>query len=70
MESNDENRNCMYNQNNCQYTPQGINAAFGYNTAEALTDDLNCCNSCNHEECMQNRNRKVGGQAVLGRQTK
>ena len=44
-------------QNNCKYTPQGINAAFGYNTASALNDDLNCCNSCNMDECMQNRNR-------------
>ena len=57
---NNENRNYMYNENsvnNCEYTPQGINAAFGYNTAEALQDDLNCCNSCNQDECMQNRNR-------------
>lgn len=61
MENNEENRNCMCeetnNSNDCKYTPQGINAAFGYNTAQALSDDLNCCNSCNHEECMQNRNK-------------
>ena len=61
MENNEDNRNCMcggYNmQNECSYTPQGINAAFGYNTAQALNDDLNCCNSCNQEECMQNRNQ-------------
>ena len=57
---NNEDRNYMYNENsvnNCEYTPQGINAAFGYNTAEALQDDLNCCNSCNQDECMQNRHR-------------
>ena len=61
MEYNDENRNYMSNgynvQNDCSYTPQGINAAFGYNTAQALSDDLNCCNGCNQEECMNNRNR-------------
>ena len=61
MENNEENRNCMCNdydmQNDCKYIPQGINAAFGYNTAQALNDDLNCCNSFNMDECMQNRNR-------------
>ena len=56
MENNEENRNCNM-QNDCKYNVQGINAAFGYNTAAALNDDLNCCNSCNKEECMQNRNR-------------
>ena len=56
MENNEENRNCNM-QNDCKYNVQGINAAFGYNTATALNDDLNCCNSCNKEECMQNRNR-------------
>lgn len=56
MENNEENRNCSM-QNDCKYNVQGINAAFGYNTATALNDDLNCCNSCNKEECMQNRNR-------------
>lgn len=60
MENNNDNRNCMCNnnmQNDCEYAVQGINAAFGYNTASALDDDLNCCNSCNMDECMQNRNR-------------
>ena len=60
MENNEESRNCMcnnINDNDCKYTPQGINAAFGYNTAEALSDDLNCCDSCNQDECMDNRNR-------------
>ncbi len=56
MENNEENRNCNM-QNDCKYTVQGINAAFGYNTAQALNDDLNCCGSCDHEACMQNRNR-------------
>lgn len=56
MENNEENRNCNM-QNDCKYNVQGINAAFGYNTATALNDDLNCCDSCNMEECMQNRNR-------------
>ena len=56
MENNEENRNCSM-QNDCKYNVQGINAAFGYNTAAALNDDLNCCGSCNKEECMQNRNR-------------
>ena len=27
--------------NDCEYAVQGINAAFGYNTASALNDDLN-----------------------------
>ena len=61
MENNDENRNSMCNscndQESCTYVPQGINAAFGYNTAQALKDDLNCCNNCNQEMCMQNRNK-------------
>ena len=53
---NNENNNCEM-KNNCQYTPQGINAAFGFNTVQTLNDDLNCCNSCNKEECMDNRNK-------------
>ncbi len=58
MENNEENRNCMYNNNNdCTYMPQGINAAFGYNTATILNDDMNCCEFQNQEECMNNRNR-------------
>ena len=56
MENSENNRSCM-NNNDCQYMPQGINAAFGYNTVQALSDDMNCCNSCNQEECMNNRNR-------------
>ena len=43
-------------ENDCQYIPQGINAAFGFNTPQILNNDMNCCNNCNKEECMQNRN--------------
>ena len=58
MEENEDSRNCMCsNDNECKYIPQGINAAFGYNTASSLMDDMNCCNSKNEMECMQNRNR-------------
>ena len=63
MENNEENRECAYDdcnncmQNDCKYTPQGINAEFGYNTAQIFRDDLDCYNSCNKQECMQNRNR-------------
>ena len=56
MENSENNRDYMRN-NDCQYIPQGINAAFGYNTAQVLSDDMNCCNSCNQAECMNNRNR-------------
>ena len=53
----DRNCNCGNNQNmNCNYTPQGINAAFGYNSAEALADDMNCNCASNTEESMDNRN--------------
>ena len=53
----ERNCNCGNNQNmNCNYTPQGINAAFGYNSAEALADDMNCNYASNTEECMDNRN--------------
>ncbi len=55
--SEDRNCNCGNNQNmNCNYTPRGINAAFGYNSAEALADDMNCNCASNTEECMDNRN--------------
>ncbi len=54
---NEENRNCMCEMHNeCEYIPQGINAAFGFNTT-STNDNMNCCNSCNKDECMQNRNR-------------
>ena len=35
----------------CDYTPQGINAAFGYNTANVLAQDTNCGCSANPEMC-------------------
>lgn len=55
--SEDRNCNCGNNQDmNCNYTPQGINAAFGYNSAEALADDMNCNYASNTEECMDNKN--------------
>ncbi len=48
-----EDRNCncnnqgFMNNNECEFqTPQGINAAFGYNTAAMSEDNGNCC-SCN-----------------------
>lgn len=59
MEENEGNENCMCQEKGeqCKYIPQGINAAFGYNTAVNLMDDMNC--SCNQENlsCEQNRNR-------------
>ncbi len=62
MEREEENRNCMCynNENDCSYMPQGINAAFGYNTASNLMDDMNCCGCGDNSECMQNRNRVRG----------
>ena len=61
MVNNNENRhhNCNCNNNmemNCEYTPEGINAAFGYNTASTLIDDMNCSCENNTNECWQNRN--------------
>lgn len=43
------NNNVGCSQNNemdydCEYTPQGINAAFGYNTAAMTTDNMDSCN--------------------------
>lgn len=62
MENSNENRNqCGYSNNmntkmDCSYMPEGINAAFGYNTVSALTDDLNCNCENNTNECWDNRN--------------
>ena len=68
---NNENRNCGCMQNNipncecmgsnlencdCDYTPQGINAAFGYNTANLNEEDTNCCYACNKTQCCDDRN--------------
>lgn len=56
MEEMNESRHCGCKQEmDCQYTPQGINAAFGYNTASTLADDLNCNCENNTNECWQNR---------------
>lgn len=49
-----DNRNCgchsgcSYNNmmnKDCSYTPQGINAAFGYNTQEETNDNFNGCSN-------------------------
>jgi len=53
-----ENRNCgcpCHTDMDCEYTPEGINAAFGYNTCSTLFDDLNCNCENNTNECMENR---------------
>lgn len=62
MENNSENRNCgcgcnmnMNKNMDCNYTPEGINAAFGYNSG-AMTEDLNCNCENNTNECWNNRN--------------
>ena len=58
MDNNDE-KNCMcYNdENDCSYIPHGINAAFGYNSASTMMDDMNCCECDDDSECMQHRNK-------------
>ena len=44
-----EDRNCNMN-NECEFpTPQGINAAFGYNTAIMNESNSNCGCNCNCE---------------------
>lgn len=58
---NSENRNCGCQGNqlencNCDYTVQGINAAFGYNTAAMNQPNNNCV--CNDDmSCCEERNR-------------
>ena len=55
MENDNELRNCGCNTDmECEYTPQGINAAFGYNSG--AIDDLNCTCGNNTAECWENRN--------------
>ena len=50
-----EDRNCCCNnkefmKDECKYeTPQGINAAFGYNTVNMNEDNEKCCN-CNSKD--------------------
>ena len=59
MENGSENRNCcgcnMNTNMDCSYTPEGINAAFGYNSG-AMAEDLNCSCNNNTNECWKNRN--------------
>lgn len=60
MENEMENRNCgcscnMNKNMDCNYTPEGINAAFGYNSG-AQTENLNCNCENNTNECWNNRN--------------
>lgn len=58
-----ENRNMMggcsssITNSDCNYTPQGINAAFGYNTASELAQDIDCGYSTNQEMCCDERRR-------------
>lgn len=59
MQNNQPNCECMGNnlENcNCDYTPQGINAAFGYNTANMVQDD-GCGCQMSPEQCCDERNR-------------
>ncbi len=51
---------CSMNHNmdyDCEYTPEGINAAFGYNTAAMLGSDMNCNQTGNSEQCCEERRR-------------
>lgn len=62
MSANTMNHNMM--NYDCSYTPQGINAAFGYNTASLNADDgMNCSCAQNQEECCANR-REVRAQML------
>lgn len=55
----DENRECNCGTDkmmctDCNYTPQGINAAFGYNTPDVIENNVNnmCgCNNTQSNEC-------------------
>ncbi len=64
--SDNENRHCGCMGNNladcdCNYAPQGINAAFGYNTAAMKEQDNNCGCNCGceqeHEQCCDEKAR-------------
>ena len=60
MENNEQNCcNCSSNSSindlNCNYMPEGINAAFGYNPT-SIMDNLNCSCEVNNSECLNNRN--------------
>ena len=41
----------------CDYSPEGMNAAFGYNTATELANDTNCACSQDPEGCCADRRR-------------
>lgn len=49
--------NCITN-SDCNYTPQGINAAFGYNTAAEIAHDMDCGCVENEEMCCDERRQK------------
>lgn len=58
MENEVDNRNCGCSMNsnmNCNYMPQGINAAFGYNTTSISGESLNYTCENNVNGCMKNR---------------
>ncbi len=43
---------------NCNYdTPQGINAAFGYNTTNMVNNNMDCGCNDNTDECCEERQR-------------
>ncbi len=48
---------------NCSYNPQGINAAFGYNTANTISENTNY--GCNNEHEMCCEERKEERQKML-----
>ncbi len=54
----DENRDCNCGVNkimskDCSYTPQGINAAFGYNTPDMIANNVNnsSCGNTKDSDC-------------------
>ena len=42
----------------CNYTPQGINAAFGYNTATEIAEEVNCACANNKEMCCEEKRER------------
>ena len=55
MEEQNRNCNCGLNNmmnKNCNYTPEGINAAFGYNTQVEINNPCGCgCKNMEDSEC-------------------
>ena len=45
---------CITN-SDCNYNPQGINAAFGYNTASELSENINCECTTNQDMCCEEK---------------